>query len=323
MRRRQWLKWAATLASALSGPGCQPGDKPPIRLAAHPWPGYELLFLARERNLLDSSLVRLVETPTASANIRALGSRIIEAACMTLDEVLTTRDRGIPLTIVALLDISLGADVLLADSSISSLRDLKGKRVGVEHTALGAVMLESALARAGLTVEDIQMKYVTMDEHEDAVDSRAVSAVVTFEPVKTRLLNKGMKVIYSSASIPGQIVDVIAVRSDLIAPAHFESIRELVQGHFRGLGVWREGGEASRQFLARRLGLRPEDVAMAFSEIELPDIDDNRGWMTGPAPRLADTAAALGAAMLNAGLLPSLPGQEGLIDSRFLSPTVG
>ena len=91
MDRRQWLQYslAGTLGATLAG--CHWESKPLLRLAAHPWPGYEFVYLARDLGMLDPNLVRLIETPAATANIRALGSQVIEASSLTLDEVLTTR----------------------------------------------------------------------------------------------------------------------------------------------------------------------------------------------------------------------------------------
>ncbi|WP_089415559.1 type 2 periplasmic-binding domain-containing protein [Vitreoscilla filiformis] len=115
----------------------------PLRIGAHPWPGYELLYLARQRGQLDPQQVRLIEFPSASASLRALAVRSIEGAALTLDEVLLARSRGIDLTVVAVLNESRGADVVLVQPGLQAPGALHGKRIGVESSATGALMLDA------------------------------------------------------------------------------------------------------------------------------------------------------------------------------------
>lgn len=59
----------------------------PLRIGTLVWPGYEPLYLARERGYLDPKSVRLVEYPSNSEVTRAFRNRAIEAAALTFDEV--------------------------------------------------------------------------------------------------------------------------------------------------------------------------------------------------------------------------------------------
>jgi len=317
MDRRQWLQYslAGTLGATLAG--CHWESKPLLRLAAHPWPGYEFVYLARDLGMLDPNLVRLIETPAATANIRALGSQVIEASSLTLDEVLTTRARGIPLTIVGVLDISMGADVLMASPEIDSLAALKGRRVGVEHTATGALMLDAALRAGGLTPADIETVYVTVDEHFETFNAHQVDAIVTYEPVKSRLAAQGVKTLFSSDMIAGMVVDVIAVRTEVLE-SHAAGIREVLRGHFSALDAWRRDPEKYAANLAGRLNLAPDQVTQAFANLELPGLKENRTWFAGKTPRIVQSAINVGRSMAASGLLEREPALDNLADGRFL-----
>ena len=198
VRRRTCLGLAALGLPWLGGCHFQLAD--PIRLAAHPWPGYELLYLARELDRLDEEQVRLIETGSATASLRLLASSSVEGAGLTLDEVLTARSRGMDLTIVAVLDASLGADVLMARPGIRQLADLRGRSIGVEQTAVGAVMLDAALQAAGLRTDQIRIRYLPVDAHEAAYRAGQVDALVTYEPVRTRLRAAGKEAIAADAA---------------------------------------------------------------------------------------------------------------------------
>ncbi len=56
-----------------------------INIGTNVWPGYELLYLARELNLLPQK-VRLIEYNNTSEVMRAFRNRTIQGAALTLDE---------------------------------------------------------------------------------------------------------------------------------------------------------------------------------------------------------------------------------------------
>lgn len=60
-----------------------------LRLGTNVWPGYEPLYLAAEHEAWPSRFnVRMVEYPSATEVLRAFRNRALEAAALTLDEVL-------------------------------------------------------------------------------------------------------------------------------------------------------------------------------------------------------------------------------------------
>lgn len=299
-RRRLLLSLGGGLLplAALSGCAAEPG----LRMAAHPWPGYELLYLARERGYLPAPRVTLIETPSASATLRALASRAVEGGALTLDEVLTARARGIALTVVAVVDVSVGADVVMARPERTDVRQLRGARIGVDPSATAAVMLDALLTRYHLTPADITAVPLAADEHLRAYQAREVDAVVTYEPAKTLLAREGARVLFSSAEIPGRIIDTLAVRSELL-PAYRPVVAELVASHFQALADWKADATGCAPTVAPRLGLPPSEVPGAFADLELPDAQANRQWLGGPAPLLLKTADQLMGVMVRGGLL--------------------
>lgn len=314
--RRAALRWLVAAPGPLGLLACHLPPASPLRVGAHPWPGYELLYLARARQWLPADQVRLIEVPSASASLRGLATRSLEAACLTLDEVLLAAARGIELRVVAVLDVSMGADAVLGQPGIGSVAALVGKRIGVEPGATGAVMLDAMLNRHGLRPSDLQVEPIAFDEHEAAWRARRVDAIVTFEPVKSRLLRAGAQVLFSSAEVPGRIVDVLAVRADVL-PTHGPALRRLLAGHFQARAAFRADPAGCAPLLADRLELAPAAVAAAYAELELPGVADNRVWLAGPR-RLPESAARLREVMMAAGLLHEAVDVEPLATPDFL-----
>lgn len=327
MARRQWLRGglAAGLA-ALGGAGCSSAPPPPLRIGAHPWVGYELMFLAQARGLVAPDSLRLVELPTAPASLRALAAGTLEGAGLTLDEVLSARARGLMLRVVAVIDVSHGADVLLARPDITSLAALRGQRVGVEQSATGALMLDAALAAGALVPADVRLVPLAYDAHATALRSGKVDAVVTFDPARSQLLADGALLLFSSAQVPGLIVDVLAVRPEAVH-SHAEHLRALVAGVLQARSLWQQEPADSAARMAPRQHLPPAAVVQAFDRLQLPDLADNHRWLAGQQPTLLTTAQRLVDVMLRAGLLPpqarplAAPGADAVLaDARFLPP---
>lgn len=295
---------------------CQGEPVMPLRLGAHPWPGYELFFLARTQGRLDADQVRLVEMPSASASLRGLAAGSLEAAALTLDEVLSAVGRGLGLRVVAVLDVSLGADVVLARPGIGAVTDLPGRRIGVEATATGAVMLDAMLARHGLRKEDVQIVPMAADQHERAWREGRVDALVTFEPISSHLLADGARQLFSSAEVPGRIVDVLAVRGDVLA-TRGDALRQALAGHFQALESLRTQPAQVLPLLAPRLGQPPNEVAKAFAGLQMPGVADNLAWLRDGG-QLEESAARLRGVMLAAGLLTQAVELQGLATDAYL-----
>lgn len=314
--RRRWLGQALGVAGiAISG--CAPTNRDPIRIGAQPFPGYELIYLARSLGLLPPEAVRLIEAPSATANIRALAAGAMEGAGMTLDEVLTAREQGIDLVVICVVDRSVGADVVLGGPAVRALSDLKGRRIGVEQTATGAVMLDAALRAAGLRPSDVELVHLAIDAHEAGFREGAVDALVTYAPVKTRLLSAGATLLYDSARIPGRILDTFALRRDSLM-ANVDKAAVLVDRHFEARTAWLAEPARHAAVIAPRLKLAAGDVASAFEGLELPDRARNRHLFADDAAALVATAQILGRTMADAGLLQRPPDLAGLFHGAFV-----
>ena len=316
LRRRRALAWLACTPFASMLTACS-APVAPLRVGVIVFPGYELLFLARELGVIDSAKVRLVEMRTNTDTIRALVSSQLEAAAMTLDELMTARADGVDLRAVMVFDISAGADVVLARDTVS-LANLAGKRIGVEDGAMGAVMLTALLESAGLKLEQITKVPVTLDRSEEALRRGRVDAVVTANPWASRLEKSGAKRIFDSTAIPGRIVDVLAVRADAMQ-THAAALQHLAFAYFAGQRYWLNSPREASAHMAPRLGVDPAEVPGLFRGLELPDVRQNAEMLRRDG-RLDTTSRELQLDMQEARLLPGSASVRNVSDDRFLPP---
>lgn len=293
---------AGAMAVSLFLAACSRETVQPMRIAMNVWPGYEPLFLARHDGRLPESDYRLVEFSNAAEVGRAFRNGSVEAACLTLDEVFYLVQAGADPVIVLVMDDSNGGDAVLARPGIRSLADLRGRRVGVEVNAVETYTLTRALQQAGLELKDVVVVQLPNEKHISAFQSGEIDAVVTFEPVRSRLLALGAVDIFNSKQIPGEIVDVLVVQRAYVQ-AHPERIAGLRRIWFEALTRIVSAPRETAAIMARRQQMSPESFLGALSGLHFPDRDDNRALLSGPAPQLLAPAKKLKTVMRDAGLL--------------------
>ena len=64
-----------------------------------------------------------------------------------------------------------------------TMKDLKGKSVAVESSALGAFVLSRALALNGMQASDVNVVHLESNEQPSAFEKGEVDGAVTFDPV--------------------------------------------------------------------------------------------------------------------------------------------
>lgn len=311
-RRLLGLGAVATLAALL--PAC--AREMPLRVAAHVWPGYELMFLARSLGWLDEDEVRLIETRNATESLAALARGEVDGAALTLDEMLRGRAMGIPLTAVLVFDISSGADVVMARPAVRAPRDLAGRRVGVELSGTGALLLQALLDKGGLTRADVVVVPVGEGEHVEAWEKEGLDAIVAYEPAASRLQAAGAYRLFDSRATPNAILDVLAMRTDVLA-RRGDAVRALVAAHFLALRHLQTNPRDASHRMAARLKLPSGEAYGAYRGLQLPSAEVNRRLLASGG-EVAATAASLLAAMVHAGILERGDGLQALTSDAYL-----
>lgn len=296
---------------------CTVEDKAPLKLGTTVWPGYEPLYLAREKQFLNNRQVELVEFLSASEVMRAFRNGTIDIAALTLDEALSARQYKPESVVFLATDYSAGGDTVIAQQGISDAHALKGKRIGVENTALGAFMLARFLELSDLTEEDIELHFLEMSEHESAFLNGNVDAVVTYEPVKTHLISQGGRELFNSTVIPREIIDTLVTTPEVLAQSVSE-IRGLVSAWEASLAYIRSDRQSALNIMAPRLRISPSELDKALQGVELLNLDDNRALLTGVPSELSQTAQMIEQVMRDHQLLVGAASTAPLVDTRFL-----
>ena len=290
----------ASLATILFS--CRESLQTPVRIGTNVWPGYEPLYLGRDLGMFPESSFRMVEYQNSSEVGRAFRNQAIDVAALTLDEVLYAAADGMDPVVIAVTDISIGADAILAQPGIKSLADLKGKRVGLEIGSIQSLLVARALELSNMELKSIVPIMIPADHQVGALQSGQVDAVAVFEPGRSELVSQGFKELFNSAQIPGEIVDVLVTRRDFLA-AHPDEIALLRAMWFTSLDRFLADTTKTLRLIVQREHATPQVAAQVLAGIHFPRPQEDSLLLRTSSPSLLLTAKRIDAALCSAGIL--------------------
>ena len=123
----------------------------------------------------------------------------LDAGATASEAAISGRANGAPIVIVA--GFAKGGARLLArpDAGIKSVKDLKGKKVGVTRGGIHEVLLAAELAQHGLSMsdapgKDVQVIYLAFADLNQALLGKNLDAIMQSEPQASQAINKGFAV---------------------------------------------------------------------------------------------------------------------------------
>jgi len=290
-----------TIVAAAWLAGCARYEAP-LRIGINAWPGNEFLFLAQEKGFFAAEHVdvRLIEYSSLGDVRRAFDRGQLDGMTATLVELLQSREgtRRAPRAFMAT-NVSNGADVIVARGEIASVAALAGKRVAAEPESLGMFMLARALAREGMPFSAVAVVATDQTDMAKNLDNGWVDAAVTYPPVLFEIMQiPGTRTIFSSADIPGEVVDVVALAGDVLERRR-DDATAIVRAWDRSLAYAAERPAEAQELMASRERISVEEFAQGLRGIRVLGSKEQRAFFEpgGPlATAIGATAEALHAA---------------------------
>jgi NitT/TauT family transport system substrate-binding protein len=266
--------------------GCQGGKVTEVTIGTIQWPGYALLRYAQERGLFEKegARVNVIHYDNVELLHKDYYAGKLDGMTGTLSEILATREKSTRSPQVFLVaDFSNGPDMIVGNTGVvDSVPQLRGKRVGVDIQSLGVYVLTRGLERSSLSLDDVRLVDMTMDKMEAALakggEDGGVDAIVAYPPVTTSILkNLKAKPIFTSKEIPGEVVDIVALETDLI-----QKNREFVEGIVRGFSnaveQLRKHPQDAITQMAKAEGMSTEEFSDILSGLKILDVCEQRDY---------------------------------------------
>jgi NitT/TauT family transport system substrate-binding protein len=293
-----------------------------VRLGFSAWPGWFPWQVAQEKGLFTKNgvTVDLKYFESYTDSLTALSTGNLDANSQTLNDTLSSVSGGAKQTVVLTNDNSTGNDQIIARPGISSVADLRGKKVAAEQGTVDHYLLLLALKRAGLTEKDVQFTPLLTDAAAAAFVAGKVDAVGVFAPFTTTALGlAGSKAIATSKDFPGAIPDHLVFSSGFVQQ-HPTEVQAMVQTWFDTVAWIKANPDAAIDIMAKRGGVSATDYRSYDAGTSIFTKQQNlEAFTPGTTPANLDfQAGQIADFLVSTGLADEKPPLDGLLDPKFV-----
>jgi NitT/TauT family transport system substrate-binding protein len=153
-------------------------------------------------------------------SLDAFVAKNIDACAMTNMEALDMpAAAGVDTTAVIVGDYSNGNDAVITRQNLG-LAQIPGKPVMLVEKTVSQYLFERAMTLNGLTAQIKQVKYINTSDSDIAyafIADKSKPAVVTWKPLVSQIMkSKDVKMVFNSSQIPGEIMDLLVVRTEVL-----------------------------------------------------------------------------------------------------------
>lgn len=235
----------------------------PLKIGYSDWPGWVAWEVGIEKGWFKEEGVDVqFEWFDYVASMDAFAAGQLDAVGMTNGDTLVTGSTGAKGIMFLMNDYSNGNDMIIGKAGIKSVKDLKGKKIGVEVGFVGHLLLLNALEKNGLTEKDVELVNVPTNETPQVLASGDVDAIVAWQPSSGIALQQvpGSTAIYTSADEPGLIYDLLAVSPQSYA-ARKDDWKKVAKVWYRIVDYIKDEDtfDSAIEIMASRVGLKPAE----------------------------------------------------------------
>ncbi|WP_193211789.1 ABC transporter substrate-binding protein [Luteolibacter marinus] len=205
----------ASIAGLLAAAGLAHAE--PLKIAYSDWPGWIAWEIGIQKGWFKEAGVDVkFEWFDYVPSMDAYVAGKVDAVCMTNGDALVTGATGKPSVGIIINDFSNGNDMIVAAPGIESMKDLKGKKVGLEEGFVSHLLLLTGIEKAGMKAGDVTIVNTPTNETPQVLASKAVDAIGAWQPSSGQALKAlpGSKPVFTSADAPGIIYDLLYVSAE-------------------------------------------------------------------------------------------------------------
>ncbi len=236
-----------------------------VTIAHSTWVGYGPLYIARDKGIFKKNGVDvdLVVMEDPKERFPTLMADRIQMIASTVDTALLYLKKPTDFQYVVAIDDSNGGDGIVALKDITSIADLKGKKVAVNDGSVSEFYLNVLLGKAGLKESDLSTVNMTAADAGSAFVAKRVDAAVTWEPWLTKGKSTDFgHLLVDSSTTPGLITDVLIVKTAW-ANAHKKDVEAIVKSWDEAVAYYRahpDEFDCHHGKRCRRLAEGPEGI---------------------------------------------------------------
>jgi NitT/TauT family transport system substrate-binding protein len=253
----------------------------PLRLGYSDWPGWVAWQVAIDKGwLTQAGLDVKFEWFDYSASMEAFAAGKIDGDCVTNGDALVMGAGGARNVMIMITDYSNGNDMIVARPGINSLKDLKGKKIGIEIGLVEHLLLLDGLKKQGMTQDDVTLVNSKTNETPQVLASGQVDAIGAWQPNSGLAMKAlpGAHPVYTSAQSPGLIYDVLTVNPASIALHRADYIKLIkVWDHVVSYITDPKTQDDAVQIMSARVGLTAPKYQQLLAGTHLISVAEAKG----------------------------------------------
>ena len=252
----------------------------PLKIGYSDWPGYVAWQVAIDKGWFKEAGVDVkFDWFDYSASLDALTAGKLDGVTATNGDALVVGSGGTKNVMILLLDYSNGNDMIVGKPGIKSLKDLKGKKIGLETGFVEHLLLLKGLEKAGMKESDVTIVNTKTNETPQALASADISAIGAWQPNSGQAMKlvPGSKPIYTSADEPGLIYDVLTVSPASLA-AHRAEWQKVTKVWGRVVAYINDPKTQpdAVKIMSARVGLTPEAYLPLLKGTKLISLEEGK-----------------------------------------------
>ena len=290
---------------------------PKVVIGMSGWTGFAPLTLAEKAGIFKQNGVdvEIKFIPQASRHL-ALASNAIQCAATTVETHVTWNANGVQITQILLLDKSNGGDGIAVRKEINSMRDLKGKSIGVDAPGTSPFfVLAYLLKKNGMTMNDIKRVSLSPQAAANAFIAGQNDAAQTYEPYMSVIRDKpeAGKILLTTKDYP-VVVDTLGCPRTFLR-ANPKVAEALVKSWFDALDLLKKEPAKSNEIMGAAVKQSGEQFAKSAAFIAWQDRAANRKFFGGEIATFSKDAAEL---LLENNVIRAIPDIGTLHETTFL-----
>jgi NitT/TauT family transport system substrate-binding protein len=198
-------------------------EKPKFTIAKSIYAGWMPWYYAKSSGIMkkwadkyniEVDLVHMDYIPSIEAYVAGKAAGCVMTNMEVLDMPAAS---GIDSTVLILGDYSNGNDAILTRDNITA-KNIKGQEVYLVELSVSHYLLARFLEKSGLKEKQVKLVNTSDSDIGPAfIANKNQKVVVTWNPIVMKIeQNPGIKKIFTSADIPGHILDLMVVRTDVL-----------------------------------------------------------------------------------------------------------
>ncbi|MEG5061927.1 ABC transporter substrate-binding protein [Microcoleus sp. A2-C5] len=295
--------------------------RPPLKVGFTIFVGYNPVIIAKKKGFFKAQGVdvEIIYTNYSQLQQADFSAGKYDGGGFALGGFMSLSATNPDIQAVMVVDETTGADVVVAQSQIKTIADLKGKKVSANLGAFSEVFVTEMLRTANLTNEDVNLVKFDAYEFPQRFKSNEMQAGHTWEPFLSEAIKLGGHILFSSKQTPGLILDVVAFRGEAIRERP-EDIRAFIRGWLQAVNYWEANVEEGNAIISKELNI-PSNT-LSIEGINLTNLEENKKFFESSSSQsIYKTAKIYTDFFIRSGNVTRIADIKTLFNSSFLSPS--